>query len=355
MAARSNRNGAAAPDHASLPKQLEHLGPLTELGREATGIRTHQEAVRRASDKTASSGGAAVVRSADLEQAPATRRRAEAAKHIDLGARLLASGKPAQAIAAFRQAILLDPENPGSHNDLGLALFRCSRIADAISSFREAIALKEGFASAHYNLGLAMEENRAEPGAITAYRRAAALAPNNVEAHERLGYLLGRHGHVTEALESFERAFAAKPTSTSGRLSRAEALRIQGHLEEAETWFRRALAGDPRNIYVLRPSAIFLNQSGRLEDAAHWFNRALALDPADVYAFYGLTNARKMTPADRPLLARMSARLEAPPAKGVLQRRAKIRPRPEPVASRRSRGRYGRTRGSRRVVRVEGD
>ena len=288
---------------------LDRLGPLTALGREATAIRTAQEAIRLASGKPASLGGPALVRPAALDGAPTERKRA-AAKHLSVGSRLLDAGEPHQALASFRQAVLLDPDNPLAHHDLGLACLRSARTAEAVAGFREAIALKEDFSSAHYNLGLALEEQRDTIAAITAYRRAVALAPNFVEAHERLGSLLDITCSPTEAAESFERAAAAKPTSTPGRLARAQALRIQGRLTEAESWFRRALAADPGSGNALGAFGIFLTHIGKLEEAADCFTRVLARNPRDISAFYNLAYAKEFVPADRPLLARMAKLLE---------------------------------------------
>ena len=308
MAAEKTPQGTLPPDPPA--PLLERLGPLTDLGREATSIRTWQDTVRRASGEPASPGGPAIVRPAGLDDATAASRRAAAATHLTLGSTLLAAGKPGQAIASFRQASLLDPENPAAHNDLGLACLRSARPAEAVAAFRRAIALKEDFSSAHYNLGLALENQRDDMAAIAAYRRAAALAPNFLKAHERLGVLLDRTSLPAEAIQSFERAAAAKPSSTLGRLSRAEALRIRGQLAEAETWFRRAVAADPANSYALRSFGIFLTNMGRFDEAADCLARALAANPTDVVAFFNLTNVRKFAAEDRPLLARMGRLIE---------------------------------------------
>ena len=305
-----NRSDRARTQPVAGDTPLRDLGPLTDAGREAASIRTWQDTVRHESGEAASPGGPAVVRPPGLDTATAARRRAAAAAHLTLGATLLGADKPDQAIASFRQAILLDPENPAAHNDLGLACLRSARIAEAIAAFRQAITLKEDLPSAHYNLGLALEGQRDDMAALTAHRRAAALAPNFLEAHERLGCLLDRTSCPADAAESFERAFAAKPGSTLGRVSRAEALRIRGRVGEAEKWYRRAIAEDPGNTYALRALGIFLTNLGRLDEAADFLERALAAEPTDVIAFFNLTNARKFVAADRPLLTRMAELLE---------------------------------------------
>jgi tetratricopeptide (TPR) repeat protein len=302
------RNDAPAPDRLAQPATpLQTLGPLTEAGREARSVLTHQDAIRRS---PAQRGSAPAV-PAGSDALPASRRRAAAAVHLRVGSTMLAAGKPAEAIGAFRKAIEIDPENPVVHHDLGLACLRSARITDAIAAFHQAIALKEEYASAYFNLGQALEENREEVVAIAAYRHAVSIAPNFVEAHERLGSLLDKNASPAEALASFERAAGAKPSSTLGRLARAEALKIRGRLADAETWFGRAIAGDPNNGYARRAFGIFLTHAGRLEEAADCLGRALARDPTDVMAFFNLANAKKFAETDAPLLARMLALLEA--------------------------------------------
>jgi Flp pilus assembly protein TadD len=51
-----------------------------------------------------------------------------AAPHVSLGGELLADGKDDEAIAEYREAIKIDPENASAHDNLDLALERAGRL-----------------------------------------------------------------------------------------------------------------------------------------------------------------------------------------------------------------------------------
>ena len=74
-----------------------------------------------------------------------------------MGYALLSQGKLDEAIAEYRQAIRLKPDDAEAHNNLGTIL--CDRKHDyegAIAEFREAIRLKPDDAEAHHDLGAAL-------------------------------------------------------------------------------------------------------------------------------------------------------------------------------------------------------
>jgi tetratricopeptide (TPR) repeat protein len=74
---------------------------------------------------------------------------------------------------------------------------------------------------------------------------------------------------------------------------------------------RRALALDPKAADARRLLAHTLAEAGRFDEAEALLMETLARDPRAAFEYYELTKTRKMTPADRPILQRMSALLEA--------------------------------------------
>jgi tetratricopeptide (TPR) repeat protein len=56
--------------------------------------------------------------------------------------------RPAEAEAAFREAIRLDPGYADAHNNLGNVLGDVQRYADAEAAYREAIRLNPDYADA---------------------------------------------------------------------------------------------------------------------------------------------------------------------------------------------------------------
>src|SRR2546428_4016712 len=81
---------------------------------------------------------------------------AVASHHHNMGEAYRVTGKLEDAIASYRQALALKPDDPMAHNNLGNALFDQGKVAEAIACFRQALALKPDYAHAHLSLGLAL-------------------------------------------------------------------------------------------------------------------------------------------------------------------------------------------------------
>ena len=69
--------------------------------------------------------------------------------HRDLGGALKAQGKLEEAIACFRKAIEVDPNDASAHVLLGDALRAQKKLDEAIACFRKAIELDPKLAFAH--------------------------------------------------------------------------------------------------------------------------------------------------------------------------------------------------------------
>jgi hypothetical protein len=69
---------------------------------------------------------------------------------------LKAQGKPAEAVAACREALRLQPDYYPAHNNLGLALGAQGKVAEAVAAYREALRLQPDSPQAHFNLGGAL-------------------------------------------------------------------------------------------------------------------------------------------------------------------------------------------------------
>src|SRR2546425_987433 len=81
---------------------------------------------------------------------------AVAAHHHDMGEAYRLTGKLEDAIASYRLALALKPDDAMAHNNLGNVLLDQGKLAEAIACFRHALALKPDYVHAHAGLGLAL-------------------------------------------------------------------------------------------------------------------------------------------------------------------------------------------------------
>ena len=152
--------------------------------------------------------------------------------YINLGSALLRLERPAEAEAALRPALALEPRDfatekapnrarqlaAGVHYNLGNALLALTRVDEAEAFFRRALAVDPGNARAQEALMAALQK-RGEAHflagryaeALAVYRQGVALDPDHAEAHSNLGSALGQLGRLQEAVQSFERALALDP------------------------------------------------------------------------------------------------------------------------------------------------
>jgi protein O-GlcNAc transferase len=180
---------------------------------------------------------------------------------------LHAKGRLEEAIAAYQQAIALQPQNPAYHSNLGNVLRDNRQLGAAIAACRRALALDPNHAAAYSNLGNALRDSGKFDEAIAAYRRAVALKPDFAEALSNLANTCKDQGRLDEAIDSFRRALALRPNMAALHSNLVYALfyhptvsagEIQRELQE---WNRRHALPHERS---LPPPAIDASPGRRL-------------------------------------------------------------------------------------------
>jgi len=192
---------------ASLPSEM----PLTGLKITAIG---GEVAVREVHGPRSAETGQYLI---DFEVAPPHEGRVadfrggrgeqpaalESAQGLFEAAAALEADAPAQAEAAYRKAIELEPDFPDAH--LNLAALLCEREAydEAVRVCSEALARWPDVAELHFNQALALEELERDREALRSYERSLELAPDFAQAHFNLARLCERSGNVQKALRHF--------------------------------------------------------------------------------------------------------------------------------------------------------
>jgi tetratricopeptide (TPR) repeat protein len=175
-----------------------------------------------------------------------------------------ARGAHAEAAGCYREALALDPRNPGAHNNLGVALCNLGRYVEAAEQFRQAVGIKENYADAQFNLGS----------------------------------LLRSQGRYVESEQPLRRALKIKPTYVEAQISLAATLFNLGRMRDSRELLEKALRTAPRHVDGLLTMGQLAAREGRFAEAEGWFNRALGVDPKAPHAWVGLAALRRMTSAD---------------------------------------------------------
>ncbi len=151
--------------------------------------------------------------------------------HEHLGA-LLFPNNPQEAIQHLRVVVSLYPRDPFARFDLGCALRNSGDSSNAIVQLQESLRwlparsdlppdpkdwrpnLAEGV---HLNLGLAYHECGRVAEAEEHYREALRYNPNNWQAHLGLGYTFLAGGHADQAAAEFREALRIEPAAEAAR------------------------------------------------------------------------------------------------------------------------------------------
>ncbi len=201
---------------------------------------------------------------------------------------LLQVARVEDAIGAFQQALVLNPDDAGLHDTLGVALQRAGRIDEAIASHFRATRLKPDFAGAFNNLGNALKDYGKPAEAIAAYRAALAQEPALAQGWNNLGTCCLQLGAVDQARVAFQQALTLAPDFAEAHLNLGNVLKLAGHLRDAEFCYRRALRECPELAQAHNNLGVTLCELGNSTDAETALHRALELAPDFAEAYNNL-------------------------------------------------------------------
>jgi superkiller protein 3 len=166
------------------------------------------------------------------------------------------------AIAAFREVIRLQKDNPVAHHNLGTALFHKGLLADAIDEYRKAIALDPRYPNAHLNLGRALVKQGKFADAEAALRTAVEFDSKSALAHSNLGSALHRQKKWDEAIACFKKVIELDPKDADAHYGVGIALKAQGEGNEAIGYLRKAIELDPKHPHAHNALGGIFGQKG---------------------------------------------------------------------------------------------
>ncbi|HEX6898775.1 MAG TPA: tetratricopeptide repeat protein [Thermoanaerobaculia bacterium] len=118
-----------------------------------------------------------LTRTIEAQRRLAAERPQDAAVFNDLGNLLLMVPQPAEAEAAYRKAVEIDPDKVSALFNLGLLLQQRGELREANGFYRRVVKLEPGHAWAHYQIGSLYEVWGQQSRAIESYAKAFSLDP----------------------------------------------------------------------------------------------------------------------------------------------------------------------------------
>lgn len=220
---------------------------MHEVSAGARGTLTLAQGDRKSLARRHMEAGQALQERGDLEGAMAEYRTAvrlapdEAPHHLRLGVALRDKGDVDGAIVSYRMTLHLRPNDPDAHYLLGVAYLEKGQLEAAAEELRQAIRMKPGFDVAHNNLGHVLEQKGDLAGAIAEYRTAARLAPRDARAHYNLGSALKDRGDLQGAVAELREAVRLKPDYAKAQYHLGVALARLGQRQDSAQALRAFL------------------------------------------------------------------------------------------------------------------
>lgn len=203
--------------------------------------------------------------------------------YLRLGTLHHAEGRAAESLAVFEAGL----ERVGRDADLlsgkAGALKQLDRLTEAVAAYRDAVALQPGSARLLANLGNALHAAGFLDDAALNIRRAIAIDPDLAEARLTLGNILKAQGDVAEAAASYRDALRLKATFAEAEFNLGNLWRDNGRYPEALAAYDRALAIRPEYGDARWNRALALIGAGELArgfDEYEWrFRQGDRLEP----------------------------------------------------------------------------
>ncbi len=131
--------------------------------------------------------------------------------HYNLGLVHYELNRSGEAVAAFRRAAELRPDDPDTWYNLGLALKRRGQFPEAMDAYLRALELSPGDSDILYNLGCCHKDGGEPEKAVAVYEELLQKDPGYTPALNNLAYLHHLLGNHDRARELYRRLLAARP------------------------------------------------------------------------------------------------------------------------------------------------
>ena len=201
-------------------------------------------------------------------------------KQYDVAASLAKKGQYAAALAEWRKALAMEPDDARAHNAYGEALALAGKRQEAMTQLQTALLEKPQFAEAHNNLGIVLAMAGKKDDAMREYSLALDINSEYADARNNMGLLLLETHRIEESIEQFVRAIQINPEFAEAHNNLGYAYAAQGRMDQAIAEYDKAIEIDPRYARAYNNRGLAQAASRKLDEAIGSFTKALELLPS---------------------------------------------------------------------------
>jgi Flp pilus assembly protein TadD len=204
---------------------------------------------------------------------------------------LLASAKPDEAVAAYRQVAKLQPKDPEPHLLAAALLEKENQFSDAEQEYKQAAALDPTSSDAYVGIANIYMHGSRFPEAEEILRKLVSLRPNDAGAHMQLGRVLAASGKNDDAISELEAGLKLAPDDVKLKRDLADVYSQAGKFDLAEAQYRALIAASPKDAELHAGLGKAFLKQHKYPEAQQELFAAVQLKP-DYAAVYGdLANA----------------------------------------------------------------
>ncbi len=210
---------------------------------------------------------------------------AEFFRIFDYAAELAAKGQDEAAIAEWKKALEINPDDPMANNNLGTHLLKRGQLEEALPYFEKAANLKPDYADAQNNLGIVLLQRGRLGEAIEHLEKAEEINPRNTQTYYNLGAAFYMQGKVTKALAEWRAGLHVDPedlpllSQAAWVLATNPQASIRNGSEAVELAARAVKLSGAKDPATLDTLAAAYAEAGRFPEAVQTARQALALAP----------------------------------------------------------------------------
>jgi tetratricopeptide (TPR) repeat protein len=196
-----------------------------------------------------------------------------------LGAALRESGQLARAAEVLNGAVQAAPDDPKGWYELGLVESDRGRRSESIQAFRKSLELDPDLDRAYNNLAGELAETGDVAGAERAFRDSLRVNPDAADVQANLATLLATKGDLAQAAYYFERSFRRSPDNAVARMNYGVTLARLDRFDEAQRQLETAVKTKPDLAEAHDVLGSLLERKGRVEEAIRHYAEAVKLRP----------------------------------------------------------------------------
>ena len=183
------------------------------------------------------------------------------------------------AIAEWRKALELSPDDAKAHTNLGVLPANAGKLDEAVAHYRKAVESEPDYPLGYTNLGVALARNGKSAEAIPYFERRSNSIPGMPMSTAIWAPLSRRWTGWTRPSRTAAPRWRSSPIMPRRMETWRSRWPARARPRRRSRTFEQALAADPDSATIHANLAGALMETGRMDDAIPHFEKALAADP----------------------------------------------------------------------------